>query len=276
MTLSPFFTITCTKTPELIALYKIAIHGRPGSRPRNRGFTASRPSVPTHPIRVSMDRRDNWKSRGPKGTILSTSMGRSVLRGTSAILSIQTALPSSGEVQRLFFWSCVLSGACGHTYGANGLWQINRTGQPHGDSPHGGNYGDVTWEDAMNLPGSGQLGIAKKILEAYRWWEFVPHQEWIYETPDSDPRTQAFAAGIPGEVRFVYGREEFWASSPSIRELQPGAKYTALFIDPVSGKEHPAELADSYSPPARGDWLLIMLNDMSGSQRGAGDGSTMR
>ena len=165
---------------------------------------------------------------------------------------------SNDEVQRLFFWSCVLSGACGHTYGANGLWQLNRPGQPHGDSPHGGNYGEVTWEDAMNLPGSGQLGVAKKILEAYRWWEFTPHQEWIYETPDDDPGTQAFAAGIPGEVMFIYGREDFWASSPSIGKLESGTKHAAIFVDSVSGKEHPAVLADSYPPPGGGDWLLII------------------
>ena len=29
------------------------------------------------------------------------------------------------EVQRLMFWACVLNGACGHTYGANGIWQVN-------------------------------------------------------------------------------------------------------------------------------------------------------
>lgn len=166
------------------------------------------------------------------------------------------------EVQRLFFWACVLSGACGHTYGANGLWQLNRPGQPHGNSPHGGNYGDVTWEDAMGLPGSSQLGVAKKILETYRWWEFTPHQEWIYETPDHDPKTQAFAAGIPGEVRFIYGREDFWASCPSIRELESGGGYTATFVDPVSGKQHPVEFAGSLSSPARGDWLLVLTNDV--------------
>jgi hypothetical protein len=162
------------------------------------------------------------------------------------------------EIQRLFFWSCVLSGACGHTYGANGLWQLNRPGRPHGNSPHGGSYGDVTWEDAMNLPGSNQLGVAKKILKAYRWWEFAPHQEWIYKTPDDDPGTQAFAAGISGEVMFIYGREDFWSSCPSIGKLESGANHTPIFVDPVSGKEHPAAPDSSYSPPGGGDWLLII------------------
>ena len=33
------------------------------------------------------------------------------------------------------FWLCMMNGAAGHTYGANGIWQCNRKGQPHGASP---------------------------------------------------------------------------------------------------------------------------------------------
>src|SRR5438128_4943039 len=36
---------------------------------------------------------------------------------------------------RFMFWACVLSGAAGHSYGANGIWQVNRPGQPYGPSP---------------------------------------------------------------------------------------------------------------------------------------------
>ena len=32
---------------------------------------------------------------------------------------------SREEVQRLMFWSDILNGAGGHTYGANGIWQVN-------------------------------------------------------------------------------------------------------------------------------------------------------
>src|SRR5687768_18549422 len=47
------------------------------------------------------------------------------------------------DIQRLMFWTNMLSGAAGHTYGANGIWQVNRPGQPYGNSPHGGNYGVI-------------------------------------------------------------------------------------------------------------------------------------
>jgi hypothetical protein len=30
----------------------------------------------------------------------------------------------------------------------------------------------------MNLPGSKQAGIAKKVLEQFEWWRFEPHEDW--------------------------------------------------------------------------------------------------
>jgi hypothetical protein len=82
------------------------------------------------------------------------------------------------DVQRLMFWSCMLSGAAGHTYGANGIWQLNRRDKAYGNSPHGGNYGPTPWDVAMNLPGSGQLGRSKAFLMRLPWTKFEPHPEW--------------------------------------------------------------------------------------------------
>jgi hypothetical protein len=80
------------------------------------------------------------------------------------------------------FWLCMTNGAAGHTYGANGIWQCNRRGQPHGPSPTAGSpptgYGVIPWDDAMNLPGSGQVGFGKKLFEQFCWQQFEPHPEW--------------------------------------------------------------------------------------------------
>ena len=56
------------------------------------------------------------------------------------------------EVQRLMFWTCLLSGAAGHTYGANGIWQVNTRETPFGPSPHGLAWGNTPWEEAYQLP----------------------------------------------------------------------------------------------------------------------------
>src|SRR5205823_6172046 len=80
------------------------------------------------------------------------------------------------------FWLCMMNGAAGHTYGANGIWQCNRKGQPHGPSPTAGSsatgYGAIPWDEAMALPGSQQAGLGKKFLEGFPWEQFRPHPEW--------------------------------------------------------------------------------------------------
>ena len=72
----------------------------------------------------------------------------------------------------MMFWASVLSGTCGHTYGANGIWQVNLPGKPYGPSPHGKAWGDTTWQEAADLPASRQLGAAAKLLRTLPW---APH-----------------------------------------------------------------------------------------------------
>jgi hypothetical protein len=86
------------------------------------------------------------------------------------------------EWTRRMFWICMMNGAAGHTYGANGIWQVNRKGQPHGPSPTTGSpptgYGAIAWDDAMNLPGSSQVALGKRFLESLPWRDLKPHPDW--------------------------------------------------------------------------------------------------
>ncbi len=99
-----------------------------------------------------------------------------VIDGEAAYEMLSDSLPT--EWTRAMFWICMMSGAAGHTYGANGIWQNNRPGDPHGRSPNGPGYGKITSHDAMNLPGSHQIGLGKKFLEQFPWQKFQPHPEW--------------------------------------------------------------------------------------------------
>ena len=85
---------------------------------------------------------------------------------------------------RRAFWSCVLNGAMGHTYGGNGIWQCNQPGIPHGASPHGGNYGNTPWQEAMHFSGSTHCAIGKALISRFDWTKFEPHPEWAEYTGD--------------------------------------------------------------------------------------------
>lgn len=103
-----------------------------------------------------------------------------VIDGEAAYEMLGNSIPTAWT--RRMFWICMINGTAGHTYGANGIWQCNRRGQPHGPSPWVGSpptgYGTISWDEAMNLPGSTQVGLGKKLFEQYQWWKFVPHPEW--------------------------------------------------------------------------------------------------
>jgi hypothetical protein len=103
-----------------------------------------------------------------------------VIDGEASYEMLGDSLPTMWT--RRMFWLCMMNGAAGHTYGANGIWQCNRRGTPHGPSPTAGSpptgYGVISWDDAMNLPGSRQEGLGKKLLEQYKWQDFQPHPEW--------------------------------------------------------------------------------------------------
>ncbi len=182
-------------------------------------------------------------------------------------------IPSS--VCRRMFWACVMNnGAAGSTYGANGIWQVNRRDKPYGPSPHGRSWGSIPWDEAMNRPASRQLGFAKKLFEQYAWQHFEPHSEWATwdqntladteGTPQSpQASTEPFATGIVGKVRIVYVPDPL---PILIHKLESDVSYAASYFSPVTGKHEaigPVEASDlgTWSCPAPKtdqDWVLIL------------------
>jgi len=128
-----------------------------------------------------------------------------VINGEAAYEMLGDTLPTRWT--RQMFWLCLMNGAAGHTYGANGIWQVNRRGQPHGPSPHhngGVGYGKIPWDEAMHLPGSRQVALGKTLLEQYAWQNFQPHPEWAGFADKSPPSFDGgqwiwFPEGRPAE-----------------------------------------------------------------------------
>jgi hypothetical protein len=184
---------------------------------------------------------------------------------------------SREEVQRFMFWSCLLSGAMGHTYGANGLWQAGSDEEPYGPSPHGTSWGDTTWREAYRLPGSAQLGIGKRLLERYAWQQLQPHPDWITPHARVDDRHQPYAAGISDAVRLFFipapAIWTVWSKKATIRDLAPGAIYRGFWFDPKTGREYvigeiEADEAGTWipsRPPIFQDWLIV-LESQGGSR----------
>ncbi|MGH9446478.1 MAG: DUF4038 domain-containing protein, partial [Terriglobia bacterium] len=153
------------------------------------------------------------------------------------------------EVERFVYWACMLSGAAGHTYGADGIWQVNTAEHPYGPSPHGRCWGGPPWNVAAQLPGSSQVALAKKLLSQYEWWRFEPHPEWVEPHWNEQNYQLPYAAGIPEELRIVFV-PPMW-DPPKIARLEAGLNYQATFFNPRTGEELPA---GRVMANANGEW----------------------
>lgn len=162
------------------------------------------------------------------------------------------------DTQRHLFWTLMLSGAAGHTYGAAGIWQSSIEGDP-GITPI---YDFTTWREGMAFPGSAQLGLAKKLLEELPWHRMQPHPEWV----DGG----AFAAGIAGELLVAYlpKRGIYNWSGFRVLTLDPNSRYEAFWFDPASGRRFAlgtveGEASWSTPPvPSPQDWVLVLKPNM--------------
>jgi hypothetical protein len=171
---------------------------------------------------------------------------------------------SRQEVERFMFWTSILNGAGGHTYGANGIWQVNTAEKPFGPSPHGRSWGNTPWDVAAKLPGSAQLGLGKQLLMRYPWWRFEPHPEWVDPHWSKENYEQPYAAGIPGEVRVIFVPPSW--DPPRVKNLEPGVAYRAYYFDPVTGKQYEPikatpDAENTWQPPITptfADWVLVL------------------
>ncbi len=216
-------------------------------------------SVPNTVAKVTSERM----RRPPMPVIVGEVNYEGILHGTQA------------ETQRLTYWSAMLSGASGFTYGANGLWQANTNEVPYGPSPHGASWGDTPWDEACALEGGRQLGLAKALLTRYQWWLFEPHPEWVEPAGSAENVDSPFAAGIPRKVRVIYLYQPLmpWTKHKTqVRALEPDVSYRAFYWDPRNGKLHDLGTVEADGEgawpmpvqPTMSDWVLV-LEALSGA-----------
>ncbi len=186
-------------------------------------------------------------------------------------LDVPTSWPKPGEVRggpinylslrateaRQAFWAHLLNSGCaGHTYGANGVWQVNLPGKRFGNSPGGHDWGGTPWRDAMNLPGSSQVGRAKEFLLTLPWHRLAP-------APNLFAGATSAAASPDGRCALAYSMDGTPITADAAKLAQP---LTARWFDPTSGKLKDARVAETFNPPGKNeaggsDWVLVLEAD---------------
>jgi hypothetical protein len=175
---------------------------------------------------------------------------------------------------RQAFWAHLLNSGCaGHTYGANGVWQVNQTDKPFGESPGGNNWGNLAWDEAMRLLGSAQLATGKRFLHNLPW-----HTLRGISQPKSKlasllnlvmPSKSAVAAAASpdGTLALYYLLNE----NPIVINMQRfSSEVYASWIDPANGDKHAISAKPyinqgkfKFSPSGKNsdgdsDWVLLL------------------
>jgi hypothetical protein len=170
------------------------------------------------------------------------------------------------DIQRVLFWSNMLQGTCGFSYGVEGIWQFNTEEQLFGPSPGGNTWGNVPWEIAYHYSGSRQVGIGKKILENFDWWKMIPDQDLVrYENKNP---FGPYSARIGDEFIFVYLHQpparwrQYW-----VQGIERDQAYYLYYYDPITGDRYDqgsittSEEGEFMIPevPISQDWLLVLI-----------------
>ncbi len=174
------------------------------------------------------------------------------------------------DVERWLFWTSMLSGAAGHTYGAAGVWHAGIQGDP-GISPV---YDWTTWQEGMRYPGSAQVGLGRKLLSRYPWQRFEQHNEWTSKG--------CFAAGIPGGTRFMFQPKNgvYNWNGTVINNIEAGGRYRLTYWDPATGRSFPAGIIyrkpneAGSAPGFAGAPIYRLAEDVSPAEHWKDTGST--
>jgi alpha-L-fucosidase len=172
----------------------------------------------------------------------------------------------SSDASRQMFWVGLMhNGAAGGTYGANGIWQVNRRDAPYGPSPHGRSWGSTPWDEAMRRPGSAQVGLAKQFFSRFPWNRLEPQPDSVAWAGDQWAKDdiRPCALGIGATLRIVYVPR---AREVLVMQLAPRADYTAAVFDPVTGRQSSlgnvtTDQKGTWRPPppdCRHDWVVVL------------------
>ncbi len=132
------------------------------------------------------------------------------------------------DAQRLLFWSNVLQGTPGYSYGAEGIWQFNVEGNPFGQSPTGDTWGNVPWTEAMHYQGSAQLGNGAQFLRELPWWKIKPAHHRVNYHADIHNFYDPYVAEMGEDILLYFTKVGFKKDSLKILGLDSNSSYEYL------------------------------------------------
>ncbi len=161
------------------------------------------------------------------------------------------------DCRQAAYWS-ILSGACGHTYGHNSVWQMWAPGR------NAVLDAVIPWSEAIDHPGAFQMAHVKKLFEARPFHKLSPDPSIIVDGPTHGGAKIKAAVSNDSSFAIIYSPRgiAFTVDQNSIKTK----KLKAIWYDPRYGVSHATHTGNTlgiqtYTPPTSGrgnDWILIL------------------
>lgn len=152
----------------------------------------------------------------------------------------------------------VFSGACGHTYGNNNIWQMYAPGR---EGKLGAN---IPWYEAIHHPGARQMGYLRRLMEQNDFTNLIDGGNLLFDAPTSGGERVLARISADSKRMLVYspygrqfGVDCTWTKGHPFKQSWFDCKYgvtTPLHISAVGSLQ-------TFVPPTQGrgcDWVLAL------------------
>lgn len=161
------------------------------------------------------------------------------------------------DCRKAIYWAA-FAGACGHTYGCHPIWQFWDSQR----APK--SFCRREWEDAMHLPGAGQMQWCRALLESRPFVSRVPDQSLIVSENRGGSRHVRATRDADGSYALIYCPYYGDEVTIDLSKLS-GSKLIAHWCDPRNGTSTLIGPFDrsvgrqTFTPPLGGpDWVLVI------------------
>lgn len=215
---------------------------------RDRALTPTKPSLDGEPCYEDIPKKF-WEA-DPMPT-------RHTLQPEQADSIFKHGWFDDHDVRNAAYWS-VLSGACGHTYGNNNIWQMYEYGQKPNIYPRS------DWKTALSHPGASQMGYMRQLFETRNFWLLQPAPELILNDPGSG--SGKMMAAIASDRSYAYAYTPVGQALEIDLKALGRATFTSQWFNPGTGEyaeQTPVKGKQKqvFQPPGSGteqDWILIL------------------
>lgn len=184
----------------------------------------------------------------------------------TASFNIENGYLDDYDCRKSAYWA-VFAGACGHTYGCHPIWQFLEPGR----APF--TWARRNWQEAMHLPGSGQMRHLRELIESRPYLSRISDQSIITSEVRTGVHHVQATRDSNGSWAFIY----IPSGNPVEIDLSKltGSKIAVHWFDPRTGNAFAAGHAaggkkHDFKPPTFGvDWVIV-LDDASKNYRRPG------